>query len=308
MSSLSCRAVEPPRDDAARVSEAAIGESAVRTVTARDGTRLSVHRRGAGEPLLCLPGGPGRASAYLGDLGGLDSDRTLLLLDSRGSGRSELPADRASLQFTRLPDDVEDVRADLNLGDVDVLGHSAGCPVALLYAVAHPDRVRSLVLVTPSGRPFGWDPDDLDTIRATRADEPWYAGAAEAQAALESASPRLRGELERETRPFWYGRWDERTQAHAASADEQMSLRAAAGYVPGPDYDPVAARDSLKGVTAPVLVVVGERDALTGASVGRRFAELLPNADVAVVPRAGHFPWVDEPAAFREVVVNFLTR
>ena len=50
--------------------------------------------------------------------------------------------------------------------------------------------------------------------------------------------------------------------AYAASADEQVSLRAAAGYVPGPDYDAAAALASLKGIGASVLVVVAELDAL----------------------------------------------
>ncbi|HEU5034249.1 MAG TPA: alpha/beta hydrolase [Mycobacteriales bacterium] len=278
------------------------------TVTARDGTRLAVHRRGAGAPLLCVPGGPGRAASYLENLAGLDAERLLLLLDNRGSGASELPADRESLQLTRLPDDVEDVCAALRLEPVDVLGHSAGCPVALLHAARYPGRVRSLVLVTPSGRPFGWTPEDLDGIRAARSEEPWYAEAAQAQAALEHANPRLRSQLERETRPFWYGRWDGRAQAHAAAADHEVSLRAATGYAPGPGYDPEATRESLRAVRARTLVVVGDRDALTGASVGARFVDLLPDAELAVVPSAGHFPWIDEPAAFRATVAAFLAR
>lgn len=275
-------------------------------LTARDGTRLAVHRRGEGPPLLCLPGGPGRASEYLEDVGGLDADHTLHLLDSRGSGESELPADRESLQLTRLPDDVEDVRRALGLDPADVLAHSAGCPVALLHAARHPDAVRRLVLLTPSGRPFGWPPDDLPAIRDARAGEDWYADAAAAQEALADASPRIRGELERETRPFWYGRWDARAQAHAAGADHQMSLRAAAGYVPGPGYDPAAVCGELGRVRARTLVVVGDRDALTGVAAGRRIADALPDAELVVLPGAGHFPWVDEPAALAAAVRPFL--
>jgi len=284
------------------------GGDALSKVQARDGTALAIHTVGAGRPLLCVPGGPGRAAAYLEDLGGLASTRTLLLLDNRGTGASELPADRGSLQLTRLPDDIEDVCSALDLGPVDVLAHSAGCPVALLHAATRPDTVRRLVLVTPSGRPFGWNPGDLDDIRAERSDEPWYAEAAEAHAALEHASPRLRSELERMTRPFWYGRWDERAQEHAAGADRQMSLRASAGYAPGPDYDVDAVRASLKAVRAETLIVVGERDALTGAAVAEQFAGEIPRAEVAFVPNAGHFPWVDEPAAFARVVIQFLDR
>ena len=278
----------------------------MRRVTTRDGVALAVHDVGSGPPLLCIPGGPGRAAEYLGDLGGLSATRTLHLLDNRGTGASELPDDRASLQLDRLPDDVEDVRVALGLEPADVIAHSAGCPVTLLHAARHPDAVRRLVLITPSGRAFGWDPDDLEAIRATRAGEDWYAEANEAQAFLETASPRMRNELERLTRPFWYGRWDEATQAHAASADRQMSLRANAGYLPGPGYDVDAVRESLRSIRAEVLVVVGERDALTGVTVAERFADTIPTVETAVVPGAGHFPWVDEPDAFATAVAQFL--
>jgi pimeloyl-ACP methyl ester carboxylesterase len=275
---------------------------------ARDGTRLAVHTRGTGPALLCVPGGPGRASVYLGDLGGLDASRTLQLLDNRGSGESELPADRESLSFPRLADDVEDVRLALGLDPADVLGHSAGCAVSLLHAARHPEAVRRLVLVTPSGRPFGWDADDLTQIREQRRDEPWYDEAAEAAEIAPTANPALRRELDRMMRPFWYGRWDEHTQTHAAGADEQVSLRAAAGYVPGRDYDAAAALASLADVKAKVLVVVGELDAMTGVSVADRFAQVLPDVQVARVPGAGHFPWVDEPDRFRDAVEGFLGR
>jgi pimeloyl-ACP methyl ester carboxylesterase len=277
-------------------------------VAARDGVALAVHTAGEGQALLCIPGGPGRAAEYLEDLGGLSSHRTLHLLDNRGTGASELPADRDSLQFPRLADDVEDVRSELELAPADILGHSAGCLVALIHAARYPGAVGRLVLVTPSGRPFGWDPDELDEIRAARAEEPWYAEASEAAAMMVDASPRIRSELEKETRPFWYGRWDERTQEHAAGADRQMSLRANAGFHAAADFDVAAARESLRTIDVPVLVVVAERDALTGVSVADRLAETLPWAETAVVPRAGHIPWVDEPEAFSRIVAGFLDR
>jgi pimeloyl-ACP methyl ester carboxylesterase len=116
----------------------------------------------------------------------------------------------------------------------------------------------------------------------------------------------MRSALERETRPFWYGRWDEGTQSHAADADTQMSLRANAGYPPAPDYDVAAARAALASITAQTLVVVGSRDALTGVDAGHRFVAELPKAELAVIEDAGHFPWVDEPDQFRAVVEQFL--
>jgi pimeloyl-ACP methyl ester carboxylesterase len=62
------------------------------TFVGADGARLAYHGSGEGEPLLCLPGGPMRATAYLGDLGGQSAQRRLVLLDLHGTGDSAVPA------------------------------------------------------------------------------------------------------------------------------------------------------------------------------------------------------------------------
>lgn len=274
---------------------------------AQDGTKLSYTEIGSGPRLLCLPGGPGRASAYLEDLGGLSSDRTLVLLDSRATGHSEVPADPATLRFDRLCDDVEALRSHLDLARVDVLAHSAGAIVAQTWVSAHPDRVGRLVLVTPSDRLQGGRRADLPEIRAARSAEPWYDDAAEAAEALAFAPPAQQQALVRATRPWFYGRWDERTQAHAASADRQSSKRAELGFGAGSDEVDVARIVAgLAEVSTPVLVIGGERDGLTGLESVRTVAASFPTAQTVVLPRAGHFPWVDEPAAFASAVREFL--
>ena len=63
---------------------------------------------------------------------------------------------------------------------------------------------------------------------------------------------------------------------------------------------------ALGRVEAPVLVVGGERDAATGVGACTASPACFPTAGTAVLPRAGHFPWVDEPEAFRSAVAAFL--
>jgi pimeloyl-ACP methyl ester carboxylesterase len=82
--------------------------SGVVTFDAADGTRLACHQTGQGRPLLCLPGGPMQASAYLGDLGGLSAHRALVLLDLRGTGRrrsrrTRRPSGTGPAPSTRTP-------------------------------------------------------------------------------------------------------------------------------------------------------------------------------------------------------------
>jgi pimeloyl-ACP methyl ester carboxylesterase len=203
---------------------------------------------------------------------------------------------------------VEALRGHLGEERLALLGHSAGTEVAQAWASRHPEAVERLVLVTPGGKLQGVQRQDVAQIQASRAGEPWYADAREALDALATAPPSVQQQLWRAARPFMYGRWDERTQAHAATAETQTSKRAELGFRPAreEDVDVAGLVAGLAQVTAPVLLVGGERDALTGVAAVAAVAGCFPAAQQVVLPRAGHFPWVDEPAAFAEAVRGFL--
>jgi len=112
-----------------------------------DATELAYQVVGSGPPLVCIPGGPGQAVEYLGELGGLSSRRTLILLDNRGTGASQAPQDPVTYRVDRLVDDVDALRDHLKLDRMDLFGHSASGGICLLYAAGHPHRLDHLVLV-----------------------------------------------------------------------------------------------------------------------------------------------------------------
>ncbi len=69
---------------------------------------------------------------------------------------------------------------------------------------------------------------------------------------------------------------------------------------------PADLRDRLRAVEAPVLVVAGAQDALTVLAPVLAVADLFPHGRSAVVEDCGHFPWVEQPAAFRAAIDAFL--
>ncbi|MFF3615835.1 alpha/beta fold hydrolase [Streptomyces sp. NPDC002580] len=273
---------------------------------APDGTPLAHHTRGDGRPLLCLPGGPMRASAYLGDLGGLTRHRRLHLLDLRGTGESAVPADPATYRCDRQVDDVEAFRAHLGLDRVDLLAHSAGGDLALLYGVRHPERVRSLTLVTGRARALGVDftAEHRAEGAALRTAEPWFAGAREAYGRI-WAGTATDADYEAAT-PFFYGRWDAAARAHAAAEVGQSNEAAAESYAAPGAFRPAAARAAVAVWGARVLLVSGALDSGPLPRVAAAVADLFPRAEQAVLPGAGHFPWLDDPKGFRETVADFL--
>ncbi|MGW3098056.1 alpha/beta fold hydrolase [Streptomyces sp. NPDC001102] len=274
---------------------------------APDGTQLAYHVLGGeGPPVVCLPGGPMQASAYLGDLGGLSARRRLVLLDFRGTGDSALPEDPATFRCDRLVDDVEALRAHLGLESMDLLGHSAGTNPAVLYAARHPRRVERLALITPSAVAVGLGvPPQVrrDTARSRQA-EPWFPTAFAALQAITTG--RATAADWEAISPFLYGRWDDTARAHHAAGAAQRNQEAAAVFGAEGAFDPAATRAALAGLAAPVLLLAGEVDLNSPPPMVAEFAGLFAKAESVVQPGAGHFPWLDDPERFVATVGAFL--
>jgi pimeloyl-ACP methyl ester carboxylesterase len=272
-----------------------------------DGTELAFRVVGSGPPLVCIPGGPGQAVEYLDDLGGLSDHRELILLDNRGTGASQAPRDPATFRVDRLVEDVEALRCHLGIDRMDLFGHSASGGICLLYAAKYPQRLGHLVLIDPSLRVVGIQSDlGVGEVLARRTHEPWYA---EAVAAL-YAEAGSKQELERLrwlSAPLLYGRWNTAARQQAAAEPAQFAQAATDGFYASFEVDPTLP-GQLAALAQPVLLVVGEHDIWPTSTAVRELATLLHNAELAVLPRAGHFPWVDDPQAFAAIVHGFLAR
>ncbi|WP_328446825.1 alpha/beta hydrolase [Streptomyces sp. NBC_00386] len=270
-----------------------------------DGTELRFDTFGDGPPLVCLPGGPMQDCAYLGNLGGLSAHRRLIMMDPRGTGGSAIPADPSSYRCDRLVDDVEALRGHLGLDRMDLLAHSGGTNLAVLYAQRHPERVARLALITPSVHAVGVEitPEVRRTTALLRRDEPWFP---EAFAALERiVAGHGDADAFRAIAPFWYGRWDAAARAHRDAEDEHRNHEAAARYSDGA-YAPDATRAALARLPSPVLVLAGEADLNSPVPATAEVAALFPRAELVVQAGAGHFPWLDDPERFVAATEAFL--
>jgi pimeloyl-ACP methyl ester carboxylesterase len=275
--------------------------------SAPDGTALAFRLFGSGgEPVACLPGGPMRAGAYLGDLGGLGARRRLAVPDLRGTGESEAPADPATYRCDRQVEDVEALRKHLGLERLDLLGHSAGASLAVLYAARYPGRLRRLVLVAPSPRAVGLQLPVAERrrIMARRAGAPWFDAAAAAYEAIAAGTATSADWAA--MAPMYYGRWDDAARRHQAAEPGQRNGAAARVYDADGAFEPERTRAALGVVDAPVLVLTGELDWIASPAVTGEFAALFPDARVVVLPGAAHYPWLDDAPAFVSAVAGFL--
>jgi len=102
---------------------------------------------GKGQPLVVLHGGPGADHTYfLPWLLPLARTHRLIFIDERGSGRSERLQDASKYTIENMAGDVEAVRVALNLGKIDLLGHSCGGVLAEAYALKYQQNLNHLIL------------------------------------------------------------------------------------------------------------------------------------------------------------------
>lgn len=266
-------------------------------------------------PLVCLAGGPARDAAYLGDLGGLSAHRPLIVPDARGTGGtgggggSPAPADPAEYAFPRLADDLEALRAQLQLERFALLAHDAAAATAQAYAAARPERLSHLLLLNPGSRLQGRLPDDAREIFASRAaDGDWWEDAYVAVQLLHRATDLTEvRSLLRRAAPMAYGSWGPAQRAHAAGEGDQLNPVPRAGFWQGvSERTRTAVLDALPKVEAPVLVVTGVLDAVTGVAAGEAVAECFARARLHALPGAGHYPWVDTPGSLLRLLLDFL--
>ena len=119
---------------------------------------ISLHfvRRGAGEPLLLLHGNGEDHTYFAGQMDAFAAHRTVYALDTRGHGQS--PRGTGSFTIDRFAEDVLAFMDEHGLEKADLLGFSDGGNIALTFALAHPERVRRLVLSGANLDPSGVEP------------------------------------------------------------------------------------------------------------------------------------------------------
>jgi 3-oxoadipate enol-lactonase len=255
-------------------------------------TRLAVHSRGSGLPLLLLHGFPLDHTMWAGQEPLADSLR-LIVPDQRGFGQS---GDDRPQSIAQLADDAVALLDALHVTEPAVVcGLSMGGYVAQHVAVRHPDRVRALVLVDTKLEA------DTPEARAGRRD-------------LAAKVERLGQEIVAEAMiPNLLAR-SEAARQSPRRGEIEATLRRTILATPVPTI--VAALDalgrrpdmveSMRSVSVPTLLVVGAEDTITPPECLERAERVVPNARLLIVPRCGHMTPLEEPATFNSAVLEFL--
>jgi pimeloyl-ACP methyl ester carboxylesterase len=268
-----------------------------RVVIAEDGTRLSVRDNGrANCPAVLLADGIG-CDGYIWKYvrAAFDDSLRVVHVHHRGHGSSESPADLSTLTVAQLARDLWTVCDALEIERVALWGHSMGVQVTLEAAALAPQRVTALL---PTCGAFE---TPLSTFRGSDVGArvlPWV------QRAVTGRSSRFR-KFWRQLVPTEAAYW----VAVATEINPRLIRRG--DFLPYLDHladmDPEvfvtllgsvakhSTRAYLDVLTMPALVFAGSADNFTPAHLSRELADLLPHAELCVVPGGSHTAPLEVP-------------
>lgn len=255
--------------------------------------RSTIVHRGSGEPLLMIMGVSGSHLSWGTELLELlESEFTCITYDNRGIGATA-PA-VGPFTVRDLAADAVAVLDELGIDSAHVFGVSMGGMVAQELALAHPERVRNLILgcTSSGGTPV-----------------PLLSGPGFERLGLAWAS----GDHDRALRILF-----ELNVSRAGATDSalEQEFRRLALAVPAPPstlalqtlaVNQHNARSRLPRLTSPCLLLHGDEDQVVAVSESPRLAALVPGARIQILTGVGHAFWLERPESVAELVRAHLT-
>lgn len=236
-----------------------------------NGLKMYYEMEGSGDPLVFIP--PAFGFAGLKSFPALVESHTVITVDLQGNGRTADIPERP-LSIERYAEDVVGLLKYLGIAKADLFGESYGGNTAVMIAVRYPEIVGR---VATYGATFG-PPQVALNPRTTHFDPP-----------------------DAESRSVQYQRENYKRVA------------------PDPAYWPVIfdklgqlqwegfSKEELASIEAPLLIALGDRDFVRLEHAVESF-NVIPNAELAVIPDAGHFTLSSEPGKVIPAVKHFLEK
>ncbi|MCO6512062.1 MAG: alpha/beta hydrolase [Aridibacter famidurans] len=297
--------------------------------------RIYVREIGKGETFVVLHGGFGAEHSYLlKAVAGLENRFHFVFYDQRGSLLS--PAKNEDISVAKHVDDLESLRKALDLEQLNLLGHSNGTRLAMLYLEKYPKRVGKIVMVGslyPKGGARLSEEERSLRNGSYSAFAQFMKREAVSKAYGEfgmSGAEKPASERTRQESESMAQNWQKLTAKQRAQLDKISNAAANVYHVDRwrmmkavkPHFNESAGNAAFKTVVQdydfvkvlrahpfPITVINGDHEQLDfGNKLWRHISPELPNVEIRVIEKAGHNIWIDQPARFQEELRKALSK
>lgn len=268
-------------------------------------TELFYTKYGSGTPFLIMHGGLGFDHTYFRpELDRLGDHLQLNYFDYRGHGRSGRPPIK-TITYEQLADDTEELRKILGYDKIGMIGHSAGGFVALTYAIKYPQNLSHLVIMNAYA---AFDRKCVkEALAGIQAKNPspellkvFYGPGANSLEELKSNS--------RITNYLYAYDYNSEIKKRFEKMLEDTIFNLEIGAINNSLTAKFNVISDLNKITAPTLVIGGVGDGLIPVSQVRRLHDNLPNSEIHIFEKSGHYPFFEEPETFIKVVLEWFNK
>tara|TARA_R110000868_G_scaffold56736_4_gene175525 strand:- start:199 stop:1149 length:951 start_codon:yes stop_codon:yes gene_type:complete len=261
-------------------------------------------------PILLLHGGPGYPSYYLNPLKSLANDRSVILFDQLGCGRSDILIDTTLMTIDAHVAQTRKLIEHLKIENVIIYGHSWGTMLGTEYYNKYPENVEAVILGSPSIDLNMWQNDTNklvgqlpDSIRVPL--ENHKNKSIPDATALNKAIDYFYHEFYTRKLPLskdiikadsaWYAK-ESRVYEYMFGIEEYSVDGTLNGY---------DGKEILKKINVPVLYITGEYDTATPSTV-KKYQEITPNSRLEIIEDAGHQTLNDNEEIELKILESFL--
>jgi len=254
-----------------------------------NGIRIHYEERGRGDPLVLIMGLGADGSLWEDHVETFERHFRCILMDNRGAGESDQPDGPYTTQM--MADDTAGLMDALGIKHARVAGISMGSGIAQELALAHPGKVRSMVLVSSWARCDLYTKALLDHFAKMRS----IAAPADFVQLLQ---------LWIFTAGHYNANIEDLRQGQLDAADSYMPLEAFEAQCGACSTHDTLGR--LGEIRAPSLLTVGDADIFTPLRFSEGMHERMPDSELLVFPGLGHCHHWEDLETFNSRTTEFL--
>jgi pimeloyl-ACP methyl ester carboxylesterase len=235
-----------------------------------DANGIKIHYAiyGQGSPVIFLHGGLANADYWGNQVPAVAAHHTVILMDSRGHGRST--RDARPYGYDLMADDVVALMDALKIPKADIVGWSDGGIIGIDLALRHKDRV---------GKVFAFAANTVTS------------GVVEGV----EKNPTFAAYIERAGHE--YAEHSSTPKEYDAFVDQISKM-----WADQPNWTD----DQLKAIDTPVLVADGDHDEAIKRAHTEYIAATIPHAGLLILPNVSHFAFLQDPKMFNFAILHFL--
>jgi len=261
---------------------------------------------GKGDPILFIHGGPGLDHSYLlPQMAGLSEHFQLIFYDQRACGRSSYNVDTTSISISGFMNDIEELRKELNIEKLTILGHSWGSLLAMNYGIQHAQNIKKMILVNPVSPDSEYREKEQEILisRMTTEDSLAQAHIMDSEALKNHESEAYENLFRVLYRKQFYNR--DLADSLTLSFPKNFYQRSQILQHLGKDFSSYNLYDDLQQFDFPVLIIYGDYDPLAH-EVGPKLQSTIAQSQLRILKNCGHFPYIEKNEEFFREVTQFL--